>query len=96
MRRPLDIRAAFALSKSMRLVDVDAANDMAMDAIDEAYQEGIADGHRGNDAISLLFTDEPALRRAWQEGQDFAAELAEMAACPGCHDDAGRPCVRHG
>lgn len=43
-----------------------------------------------------MFADVQNLVRAWNDGQDFAAESEELENCPYCEAAHGDPCPVHG
>lgn len=96
--RGLEIRCKFALANVQHRIDPNAANsqDVFGDVYYAAKGMGRLDYQAGRFDIPCLFSDEPALSAWWKDGQEFAAELEEMASCSGCHDGTGNPCQIHG
>jgi hypothetical protein len=61
-----------------------------------AYGLGVQDYRAGEFTAPIMFLDEPLLLKAWEDGQDFAAEVEEMAHCEGCKDTSLPMCPYHG
>lgn len=93
----LDVRISYATAKlALCLIPSEEAEDALSDALREAEAWGYWYFQNDRHELPVLFRDEPALQQAWTSGYDLAAESAEMAECPGCHDGTGNPCYIHG
>lgn len=94
--RGLDIRVAWALSQIEAITNPEVGDEMEMNALVGAEEEGYSDYRRDRFDVPLMFADVPALAQCWTTGHRLAAEMDEMAQCPGCNDDTGNPCCTHG
>lgn len=94
--RGLNERISLAKAKIAAMVDPDSDEADAGHAVGDAYWLGAHDYREGELSAPLLFRDEPVLLSAWEDGQRFAAEVEEMADCPGCQDTSLPMCPYHG
>jgi hypothetical protein len=93
--RGLAERIALAKARVAAVIDPDSDAADAGAAYD-AFGLGGSDYHAGEVSAPVMFRDEPLLLAAWEDGQRFAAELAEMADCAGCQDRDLPMCPYHG
>ena len=94
--RGLDERIALAKAR-IAAVMAPASDEADVGEVTyEAYALGVREYQAGVRSAPVMFRDEPILLRAWESGQDFAAELEEMSLCSGCQDTSLPMCPFHG
>jgi hypothetical protein len=75
--RGLDVRAAFALGKILRISTPVEGEDAMSEATMDAEALGMRDHHQGLTEPPVMFADEPLLETAWRTGYAFAARDAD-------------------
>lgn len=94
--RGLDERIALAHARVAAIIDPTDIRADAGDVYQEAYGLGVRNYWDGDYSAPVMFADEPALLRAWEGGQGFAAECEEMNNCHDCQDASLPLCPHHG
>lgn len=94
--RGLIERIALAKARVAAVIDPDSDEVDVGAAAYDAFGLGGSDYRAGEVSAPVMFRDEPTLLAAWEDGQRFAAELAEMADCDGCQDPELPMCPYHG
>lgn len=93
--RGLDERVALALARVLRISHPEKAEYDLMEVMMDAEALGRRDYHAGLTEPPVMFADEPLLLKAWEAGQDGAAELDEMEHCAGCNNPELPLCPFH-
>lgn len=91
--RGLSIRVAHARGKVLSLTDEQAGSDLIIEALLAAGD--MAMGDAGDEGLPTMFADEPALKRAWNDGVRLQRLYGEMDVCPYCLDDHFDLCPVH-
>lgn len=94
--RGLETRIAYANAKVLATIDPAEGGDALVFACQDAKCEGMVDYRNGCHDVPALFRDEADLTEWWEDGQELAAVLAEMADCTGCNDPFLPLCPTHG
>lgn len=94
--RGLETRAEFARAKVLSITSPAEGENLWYAAVNDANVQGYQDYEDNIHDAPKMFSDEPPLLEAWQDGQQRAAELEDMNECPHCNNGTGDPCPSHG
>lgn len=94
--RGLDERVALAYARIAALIDPESEQADVGAVYYEAYALGVRDYQAGEVNSPIMFRGEPEMLKAWNAGQDYAAEMEDMATCAGCQDSDLPMCPVHG
>lgn len=94
--RGLDERVALAMARVAAVIDPNSEQADLGVVYYEAYALGVRDYMGGEFDAPTMFRGEPEMLKAWNSGQDYGAEMEEMANCEGCQDSSLPMCPWHG
>lgn len=78
--RGLESRCCLAMARVVQTFDVETSEIYAHKAVHSAYETGIHDHANGQNALPVMFADEPALADALGRGRGQGRELAVQEA----------------
>lgn len=86
--RGLEARCCLAMARVTWTFDVETSEVYADEAMDKAFRNGVYDHLHGQDALPVMFADEPALADAWGRGRELSEQGSDVGSSPS--NDAGQ------
>lgn len=94
--RGLDTAVLIAKARVAEFIyGVDAGNEIALDAFNEAVHDGMNDYKAGFHQPPAVYSDDNGLSSGWNIGWELEAEREQIAYCSWCNDSSLENCPKH-